>query len=242
MRGRVLAAAVTVLLATGVAGHGGAAEAATVTRTVLSDGFSGDRGDRPADDVWAVSGGRDSYAALDGEGRLALNAVLRTEKTFTQAYGRAEARIQAWRMDGAWRALSVLDANGRVPAGSLETLDSDRVDGDDFHTYAIDWTPSTLTWSIDGRKVLRFTRAEKGTPLMVVLNPASGGYYSTGMLVDWVTVRTTVQVDAPKWKAFTDYEPGRFVEYKKVVYKVREAHTSLPGWQPDLVPALFAKA
>ncbi|BEL11494.1 hypothetical protein Q0Z83_096850 [Actinoplanes sichuanensis] len=241
MRGRVLAAAVLMLVAATMTGNGAAAEAATVTRTVLSDGFTGARGDRPADDVWAVSGGRGSFAVLDGEGRLALNAVLRTEKTFSQAYGRAEARIQAWRVDGAWRALGVLDENGRVPAGSLETLASDQVDGDDFHTYAIDWTPTTLTWSLDGRKVLRFTRAEKGTPLTVVLNMASGGYYSNGMLVDWVTVRTRVEVDAPKWKAFTDYEPGKLVEYKKVVYKVREAHTSLPGWQPDLVPALFAK-
>jgi hypothetical protein len=246
MRGRALTAAVVMvagsLAATGVTGHGDAAEAATVNRTVLSDGFSGDRGDRPDGDVWAAADGRGSVAALDGEGRLALHSVLRTGKTFPQAYGRAEARIKVWRRDGAWRALGVLDDEGRVPAGSVETLGSDRVDGDDFHTYTIDWTPTTLTWSLDGRKVLRFTRAEKGEPLMFVLNLASGGYYSNGMLVDWVTVRTPVQVDAAKWKAFTAYRAGQLVEYRKVVYRVREAHTSLPGWQPDLVPALFGKA
>jgi hypothetical protein len=244
MRGRVLIAAVVMVagsLATGVTGRGDAAEAATVIRTVLSDGFSGAPGDRPDDAVWAVAGGRWSTAVLDGAGRLAMNATLSTERTFTQAYGRAEARIQVWRMDGAWRALGVLDAEGRVPAGSAETLASDRVDGDDFHTYAIDWTPTTLTWSVDGRKVLRFTRAEKGEPLRFVLNLASGGYYSTSMLVDWVTVRTRVRVDADGWKAFTAYRAGQLVEYRKVVYRVREAHTSLPGWQPDLVPALFAK-
>jgi hypothetical protein len=238
MRGRALFAAVVMVAGSLVAT---AAEAATVTRTVLSDGFSGAGGERPDDGVWDVSGDRRGTAVLDGAGRLATNATLRTEKTFTEAYGRAEARIQVWRMDGAWRALGVLDADGRMPDGSAETLASDQVDGDDFHTYAVDWTPTTLTWSVDGRKVLRFTRAEKGEPLRFALNLASGGYYSTSMLVDWVTVRTRVQVDAAKWKAFTDYRAGQLVEYRKVVYQVREAHTSLPGWQPDLVPALFAK-
>ncbi|MFC4067608.1 family 16 glycosylhydrolase [Actinoplanes subglobosus] len=246
MRGRALTAAAVILAgslaATWTTGRDDAAEAATVNRTVLSDSFSGDRGDRPDDDVWAVAGGgRRSTAVLDGNGRLALGAVLRTGKTFTQAYGRAEARISMWRQDGAWRALGVLDDQGRIPAGTVETLASDRVD-ENFHTYAVDWTPTTLTWSVDGRKVIRFTRAEKGTPLVFVLNLASGGYYSGGMLVDWVTVRTPVQVrDAAKWKPFTAYKAGQLVGYRKVVYRVREAHTSLPGWQPDLVPALFAK-
>ncbi|WP_433792029.1 carbohydrate-binding protein [Actinoplanes sp. CA-252034] len=238
MRGRALIAAAVMLAATWATG----AEAATVNRTVLSDGFTGDRGARPDGDVWTVADDRRGFAVLDGEGRLVLGSALRTGKTFAQANGRAEARIQGRRPDGAWRALGVLDGQGRVPAGSVETLASDRVDDDGFHTYAIDWSPATLTWSVDGRKVLRFTRAEQGAPLMFVLNLASGGYYSNTMLVDWVTVRTPVQVDAAKWKAFTAYDVGRLVEYEKVVYKVREAHTSLPGWQPDLVPALFAKA
>ncbi|GIE79626.1 hypothetical protein Aph02nite_55760 [Actinoplanes philippinensis] len=242
MRGRALIAAAVMVAGAVAATPATGAEAATVNRTVLSDGFSGAGGDRPDGDVWTLADGRRGIAVLDGDGRLALGSALRTTKTFPQQYGRAEARIQGRRTDGAWRALGVLDAQGGVPAGSLETLGPDRVDGDDFHTYAVDWTPTTLTWSLDGRAVLRFTRAAKGEPLMFVLNMASGGYYSNGMLVDWVTVRTPVQVDAAKWKAYTAYKPGQLVEYKKVIYRVREAHTSLPGWQPDLVPALFAKA
>ena len=38
-----------------------------------------------------------------------------------------------------------------------------------------------------------------------------------------------------------DYRAGDLVRYKGVTYKVRELHTSLPGWQPTLVPALFGK-
>ncbi|MEU4618965.1 carbohydrate-binding protein [Actinoplanes sp. NPDC023801] len=242
MRGsapRVLAVTAVVVTATLAGGPGGTAEAATVTRVVLSDDFTGGRGAGPDGDVWTTGGSR-GFAWLDGDGRLALGSTLRTEKTFGQAYGRAEARIRMWRTDGAWKALGVLDAAGRVPAGTVETLGPDRVGGDDFHTYAVDWTPTTLTWSLDGRKVLRFTRAEKGAPLAFVLNLASAGRYSSGMVVD--SMKVSVQVPAPaKWKAFTAYKAGQFVGHGNAVYRVREAHTSLPDWRPDLVPALFQK-
>jgi hypothetical protein len=242
MRGslpRVPTAFAVIVAATLACGPGDAAEAATVSRVVLSDDFSGDRGSGPDDDVWATDG-RGGAAWLNGDGLLALGSALRTEKTFEQAYGRAEARIRMWRTGGAWQALGVLDASGRVPDGTTETLGSDRVDADDFHTYAVDWTPTTLTWSLDGRKVLRFTRAEKGTPLAFVLNLASGDRYYGGMVVD--SMKVSVRVPAPAgWKAFTTYKAGQFVGYGKAVYRVREAHTSLPDWRPDLVPALFQK-
>jgi beta-glucanase (GH16 family) len=236
---RALTVAAVVAAAALAVGPGNIAEAATVSRVVLSDDFSGDRGGGPDDDVWTTEGDR-GFAWLDGDGRLALGSALRTEKTFGQAYGRAEARIRMWRTDGAWKALGVLDGSGRVPAGTVETLGSDRVGADDFHTYAVDWTPTTLTWSLDGRKVLRFTRAEKGVPLAFVLNLAAGGRYSSGMVVD--SMKVTVRVPAPAaWKAFTSYKAGQFVGHGKAVYRVREAHTSLPDWRPDLVPALFQK-
>jgi hypothetical protein len=242
MRGslpRVLTAAAVAVTATLACGPVDVAEAATVSRVVLSDDFSGDRGAGPDDDVWATDGYR-GFAWLDGDGLLALGSALRTEKTFEQAYGRAEARIRMWRTDGVRRALGVLDASGRTPAGTTQTLGSDQVDAEDFHTYAVDWTPTTLTWSLDGREVLRFTRAEKGEPLAFVLNPASGERYSSGMVVDSMKVSVRVPVPA-RWKAFTTYKAGQFVSHGKVVYRVREAHTSLPDWRPDLVPALFQK-
>jgi hypothetical protein len=242
MRGslpRALAAVVVIVAATLAAGHGATAEAATVNRVVLSDSFAGDRGTGPDDALWELDGRR-GFAWLDGDGRLALGSVLRTGKTFGQSYGRAEARIKMWRTGGVWQALGVLDASGRVPAGAVETLGPDRVDADDFHTYAVDWTPATLTWSLDGRKVLRFTRTDKGEPLAFVLNLAAGGRYSSGMLVD--SMKVTARVPAPaKWKAFTAYRAGQLVGHGNAAYRVREAHTSLPDWRPDLVPALFEK-
>jgi hypothetical protein len=250
MRGslpRALTAAALIVAGTAAvtwaSGHGDRAEAATSTRVVLDDDFSGDRGAGPDGDVWAPVD-RWGTARLDGAGLLGLGSVLRTGKTFEQEYGHAEARIRVDRTDGAWRALGVLDASGRVPAGQVETLAPDRVDGRDFHTYAIDWTPTTLTWSMDGRQVLRFTPQQRNLPKVFVLNLASGGRYSSGMQVDHVRISVQVPVDtssAKQWKAFLTYEAGDLVRFRSAVYRVREAHTSLPDWRPDQVPALFEK-
>lgn len=43
------------------------------------------------------------------------------------------------------------------------------------------------------------------------------------------------------WAAFTDYVAGQLVTYKGVRYQVQETHTSLPGWEPTALPALFKK-
>ncbi len=231
--GRLAAA---VLLGTALLAGEPAAAADTVSRVVLDDDFSGARGDAPGTGTWTVDGGAER-AWQDGSGRLVLGSPMRTAKTFRQAYGRAEARVWMNRADEAWRALGVLDASGRTPAGEVEILDSSPVGGD-FHTYAIDWTPTTITWSIDGRAVQRFTPAEK-VPYAVVLGLGSGDRRSSGMLVDRVTV--SVRVKVVPWRAFTGYRADQHVEYDEEVYRVREPHTSLPGWQPTLVPALFTR-
>ena len=237
----LLAAAVIVSGAAVVTRAGTAAAADTVNRAVLSDGFAAARGVDADATRWVPS----SEARHDGDGHLLLRGALRSVRTFDQAYGRAEARLRVRRGPGAWRALGVLDTAGRVPAGELETLAEDQVD-DDFHTYAIDWTPSALVWSVDGRQVLRYTLADPGKPFALVLNLASGGRRSAVMSADSVrvTVRVTVAARKPPaapWKAYTEYRAGALVRYQGVTYQVRELHTALPGWQPSLVPALFRK-
>ncbi|MBW6433323.1 family 16 glycosylhydrolase [Actinoplanes hulinensis] len=244
---RALAAAVVIVSGAAVTGTPAAAMADTVNRVVLRDDFSGERGDAPDGGRWDTGGGHRSSPWLDGDGNLLLGSALRTRKTFGQASGRAEARILVNREDGARRPLGVLGADGRAPAGQVEVLGSDRVDGDDFHTYAVDWTPATLTWSLDGREVFRLTLEKDSRPYTFVLNPASGdGYRSSGMVVDAVTVtaRVTTPIaskSAPVWRAFTAYRTGDLVSQRNVVYRVREPHTSLPGWDPNLVPALFQR-
>ncbi|BBH64636.1 hypothetical protein ACTI_13210 [Actinoplanes sp. OR16] len=210
---------------------------ATVTRIVFNDAFTGDRGTAPDVAKWSPT----PEAWLDGEGALALDDPMRTAKTFTQKSGHAEAKIKLRRTSGAWRALGVLDERGQIPAGQVEVLADDGVGDDEFHTYAIDWTPSTMVWSVDGVKVIRFTRAASGSPFFLALNLNSSGRRAPTMLVDAVRVTIEVPVDSTPWKKFTTYKAGQYVSYKGSTYRVRERHTSLPGWQPSLVPALFGK-
>ncbi|SDT76914.1 family 16 glycosylhydrolase [Actinoplanes derwentensis] len=235
--GRAVAAIVTTTLAVTVT-CGAAASATTVDRVVLDDDFAGERGTAPATAVWS-----EAKAWQDGSGRLVLGSMLRTRKTFGQAYGRVEARVLMNRAGEPWRAIGMVDGDGRSLAGTVDVLDASPVGGGDFHTYTIDWNPTTITWMIDGRPVQRFTPAAK-VPYSVALGLGTGDRRSSGMLVDrvTVTVRVTVAPDsAPAWRAFTAYTPGQFVEYDDVIYQVRERHTSLPGWQPTLVPELFKK-
>jgi hypothetical protein len=46
---------------------------------------------------------------------------------------------------------------------------------------------------------------------------------------------------AAAWAPFTDYVAGELVTYKGTEYQVQETHTSLPGWEPTALPALFKK-
>lgn len=45
----------------------------------------------------------------------------------------------------------------------------------------------------------------------------------------------------PKWQAGKEYAVGDRVLYLDTLYKVLQAHTSQPGWEPDIAPSLFAK-
>jgi hypothetical protein len=51
---------------------------------------------------------------------------------------------------------------------------------------------------------------------------------------------TTAPTAAP-WAAFTAYEVGDLVTFEGATYRVLEAHTALPGWEPTKLPNLFAK-
>jgi beta-glucanase (GH16 family) len=55
---------------------------------------------------------------------------------------------------------------------------------DDFHTYAVDWSPETLEWCFDGEPYLRVTPADLAPnrwvfdhPFYVLLNLAVGGHF-----------------------------------------------------------------
>src|SRR5690606_27869974 len=42
-----------------------------------------------------------------------------------------------------------------------------------------------------------------------------------------------------EWAPYTAYTVGQRVTYQGVEYECRQSHTSLPGWEPPNVPALW---
>ncbi|MGY0489628.1 glycoside hydrolase family 16 protein [Streptomyces sp. WG-D5] len=78
---------------------------------------------------------------------------------------------------------------------------------DDFHTFAVDWTPNKITWSVDGTVYQTRTPADVGgnqwvfeKPFFLILNLAVGGYwpgdpdsstqFPQQLVVDYVRVST----------------------------------------------------
>ncbi|MEU4105076.1 family 16 glycosylhydrolase [Streptomyces tanashiensis] len=178
-----------------------------------------------------------SNAALDGQGHLVITAKkntdtglscwygpcqytsarLNTARTFTQAYGRFEARIKIPRGQGIWPAfwmlgndlgtvgwpnsgeIDIMENIGREPStvhgtvhgpgysgagglGSAYSLPGGHAFADDFHVFAVDWSPNSLVWSVDGITYKTLTPADTGGnkwvfdhPFFIILNLAVGG-------------------------------------------------------------------
>jgi hypothetical protein len=250
---------------------------ASVAHPAFADDFGGARGAALDLTRWSLDGDPGN-AVQDGDGNLVLTRLLRTKQAFGQKYGHAEARIEANRATGAWRAFSVLDRYGRIIPGRLQMLRGgiDPTDGDGFHTYAIDWSPKAIVWSVDGHASLRLLPRNTPDGIVLVLNLATDGRSPARMIVDFVHVsiygragsvptpsspsspaspspsespsatasptpsKTTAPAATP-WKAYTNYAAGDLVTYEGATYKVLEAHTSLPGWEPTALPNLFQK-
>lgn len=58
-----------------------------------------------------------------------------------------------------------------------------------------------------------------------------------------VTLPDSTAVDVPElfppWQADHAYAVGDRLQYGHILYKVRQAHTSLANWTPDITPALY---
>lgn len=54
-----------------------------------------------------------------------------------------------------------------------------------------------------------------------------------------VSVKTAPPPAATPWAPNTSYTVGQLVSYNGLIYQCRQSHTSLPGWEPPNVPALW---
>jgi hypothetical protein len=286
-------------------------------RSAFADDFTAGRLDLAKWSLLKDNGTPVSSGAQIQDGDLQISRLLRSKQRFTDAFGHAEARIKVQRRNGVWRAFALLDEDGRVPRGTIETIDGgiDPTSGRNFHTYELDWSPDSVLWTVDGKPSLRLNRQDGGGPLTLVLNLATDGDSAGRMEVDFVQVFTspsgpptappsspapaspapsetptssaptsetptaeptktsptteppattappttepttapptttpapppptkTAPPAAAQWKPFTAYAAGDLVSFQKVTYRVLEAHTSLPGWEPTKLPNLFAK-
>lgn len=61
--------------------------------------------------------------------------------------------------------------------------------------------------------------------------------------VDLTTIPDAKALDAKAlfdtWEVGTEYAKGERVNYRNILYRVLQSHTSRAGWEPDQVPSLF---
>lgn len=74
--------------------------------------------------------------------------------------------------------------SGSGGIGAAYTLPGGQAFADAFHTFAVDWAPDSITWSVDGNVYQRRTPADLGgrqwvfsKPFFLILNLAVGGYW-----------------------------------------------------------------
>ncbi|WP_067508065.1 carbohydrate-binding protein [Actinoplanes sp. TFC3] len=138
----------------------------------FEDQFDGGAGSTVDPAKWAFSTSRTDEgleftmstrnARLDGDGNLLVtardgrgrtSARLTTKDIFQRESGRIEARVQVPEGEGLEPALE-LTGGGRPDLGTINLLK--RAEPGDFHTYAVTWTPETITFSVDGEDRQQF--------------------------------------------------------------------------------------
>src|SRR5579883_2078664 len=131
------------------------------------------------------------------------SGMLNTYHSFSQTYGFFEMRAELPAGQGAWPAFWLLPENGNWPPeiDVMEVLGNDptklytsihsgtssnEVNGGGgetvadtskaYHEYAVDWTPTTITWYFDNKPVLSApTPAQMNSPMYMIVNLAMGG-------------------------------------------------------------------
>jgi beta-glucanase (GH16 family) len=99
--------------------------------------------------------------------------------------------------------------SGSGGIGAAYSLPNGQAFADAFHTFAVDWAPGSITWSVDGNVYERRTPADLGgktwafdnRPFFLILNLAVGGYwpgdpdsttqFPQALVVDSVSVTTS---------------------------------------------------
>jgi beta-glucanase (GH16 family) len=162
---------------------------------------------------------------------------IQTAGKFSQLYGHIESRIKVPKGNGLWPAfwmlgggnwptdgeIDIMENVGKTPNTVYGTLHGPGYSGangvggsrnlsaplgDDFHTFAVDWSPNLVIWTVDGSEYFRATPASvRGNqwvydhPFFIILNLAVGGNFPgdpdgstpfpAQMIIDYVHVSTS---------------------------------------------------
>ncbi|MFF2324803.1 MULTISPECIES: family 16 glycosylhydrolase [unclassified Streptomyces] len=98
--------------------------------------------------------------------------------------------------------------SGSAGIGAGYSLPGGQAFADAFHTFAVDWAPDSITWSVDGNVYQRRTPADLGgnswvfnKPFFIIMNLAVGGYwpgdpdgnttFPQQLVIDYVHVTTS---------------------------------------------------
>jgi beta-glucanase (GH16 family) len=132
-----------------------------------------------------------------------VSGELNTYHSFSQLYGFFEARMELPAGQGLWPAFWMIPENGSWPPeiDIMEVLGNDptklytsihsgtasnEINGGGgesvadtskaYHEFAVDWTPSTITWYFDNKAVLSLpTPSDMNVPMYLEINLAMGG-------------------------------------------------------------------
>ncbi|MEV6932474.1 family 16 glycosylhydrolase [Dactylosporangium sp. NPDC051485] len=185
---------------------------------------------------------------------------IQTAGKFTQLYGHIEARIQVPKGNGLWPAFWMLGGSNWPTDGEIDIMENVGRDpntvygtihgpgysggsgvggtrnigqalGNAFHTFAVDWSPNLIVWTIDGSEYFRATPANiRGNrwvydhPFFIILNLAVGGSFPGSpdgstpsvnrMLIDYVHVSTDSTPPPPtgSTNALRGTESGRCID------------------------------
>jgi beta-glucanase (GH16 family) len=152
------------------------------------------------------------------------SGLIESNHSFTQTYGYFEMKAElpagqgTWpafwlmRADGAWPPeLDVMEALGKDPTTAYAAVHTNETGthtsqgqaanvGDfssGYHTYAVDWEPSTITFYYDNKQIMQVaTPADMHSPMYMIANLAMGGGWAGSadgstpavnqMHVDWI--------------------------------------------------------
>jgi beta-glucanase (GH16 family) len=221
----------------------------------------------------------DAYATWN---RDYTSGMLNTLNSFQQKYGYFEMRAELPAADGAWPAFwlmpnpyisgveaDILEGLGKQPSvdhvraadGSGGLYDDvPKLDPTGFHTYGLMWTPTTVTFYLDGVAILTgATPASWTAPMALIINLATGGWggatnpaeFPAQMQIDYVHVyaladgSSQVVHEDPTPPVATLREDGGVTSGQASITEtfadsgqpVSSAHIAVSGSHPGALPA-----